>query len=152
MSGVSGFEASLTALMNARRPSSSTTRAARPGEKPLGCVVDWITAEPNRSSSAARSSAGRSSQWTRTPSAGTELEKDTSPQLQVFVDPPLDGVSHVIRKRHHLVLILGRVRGQVRDLNGWMELDAPLARQRDHAERSEPGPKRGEREVRQAEE
>src|SRR6266581_9309724 len=134
MSGVSGFEASLTALMNARRPSSSTTRAARPGEKPLGCVVAWITAEPNRSSSAARSSAGRSSQWTRTPSAGTELEKDTSPQLQVLVDPALDRVAHVVRERHHQVLVFGRVRGQVRDLDRGRELDPPLARQRDHAE------------------
>src|SRR6266550_348033 len=123
--------------MNARRPSSSTTRAARPGEKPLGWVVARTTTEPNRSSSAARSSAGRSSQWTRTPSAGTELEKDTSAQPQVFVDPALDRVAHVVGERHNEVLVFGRAREQVRDLDGGMELDPPLARQRNHAEGSE---------------
>jgi len=67
--GESGFAASLTALMNTRRSSSRRSRAASPGENPVGCVIDATTGEARRSSSAARTSAGKFSQSTRSPFA-----------------------------------------------------------------------------------
>src|SRR2546421_8840051 len=151
MPGVSGFACSLTAFMNTRRPSLRRSRAARPGEKPCGCVTASTTRAPRRSSSSARTSRGTSSQWMRTPLAGTELEKDAPPQLQVVVDAALDGVSHVVRQRHHQVLVVRGTQRKTCNLDGRMELDAPLAWQRDHAERAEPRPERSDRQVVQAE-
>src|SRR5206468_7775598 len=154
MSGVSGLDTSLTALMKARRPSASVSLAARPGENPCGCVLARTTDAPSLCSSAARTSAGTSSQWTRTPLAGTDgsLEKDASPQLQVVVDPALDGFTHLVGERHHEVLVLGRLGRQVADIDRRMELDPPLARQRDHAQRAQPRPERCDREVGQPKE
>src|SRR5436305_11343910 len=152
MSGVSGFANSLTALMKTRRPSASRRRAANPGEKPCGCVFDSTTREPRRCSSAWRTPAGMSSQWMRTPRAGTELEKDPSPELQVVVDPALDRVPDLVGEAHHQVLVLGRFRGKAGDVDRRVELDPPLARERDHAQGPKPRPERGDREVGQAEE
>src|SRR5438132_12845537 len=111
-----------------------------------------MTRPPNRSSNAALISGGRSSRWTRTPLAGIGLEKDASPKLEVVIDPPLDRVAHVVGKRHHEVLVLGGLQRKMRDLDRRMEFDAPLARQGDHAKRTEPRPERRDREIRQTEE
>src|SRR5690242_748144 len=152
MPGVSGLALSLTALRKTRRPSLRSKRAARPGEKPCGCVTASTTCAPRRSSSASRTSSGTSSQWTRTPRAGgPPLEKDAPPQLEVVVDAALDHVAHVVGRRHHEVLILRRLRREVAHLDRRVELDTPLARQRNHPERAEQRPERRDGEVRQAE-
>src|SRR2546427_1553948 len=148
--GASGFAAPLTACMNTRLPSWSRPCAASPGEKPVRWVIDSTTREPRRRSRAARTSAGRSFQSTRRPSAGG-LEEDTSPELQVLVDAPLDRVADIVRESHDQVLVLGGARRKAGDLNRRMKLDPPLARQRDHPERAQPRPERRDREVRQAE-
>src|SRR5438067_12726271 len=123
MSGVAGFAATLTALTKTRRPSASRRRAANPGEKPWGCVFDSTTREPRRRSSAWRTPAGMSSQWMRTPRAGTELEKDPSPELQVVVDPALDSVPDLVVEANQQVLVLGRLRGKAVDVDRRMERD-----------------------------
>src|SRR5437879_10076847 len=110
MSGGSGFARSLTALTKQRRPSRVRSRAARPGEKPPGCVFASTTRSPMRSSIAALTASGSCSQWTRTPSAGGGLDEYTSAQLQVVVDPFLDRVADLVRDRHHEVMVVRRLR------------------------------------------
>src|ERR1700730_2322621 len=150
MAGESGLLSSLTAFTKTRRPLLVRSRAARPGEKPPRCVRDSTTRSPKRPSIAARIRSGSSSQWTRTPSAGGAQYVDTPPQLQVVVGALLNRVAYLVRECHHEVLIVRRFRGVLLDVDRRMELDAPLARERNQAQGSEPGPERGHREVRQA--
>src|SRR5438105_1002079 len=79
----------------------------------------------------------RSSQPVDANSLGWRLEEDTSPQLQVLVDASLDRVADIVRQRHHEVLVFGGLEREVSDLHRRMELDPPLARQRDDAERAQ---------------
>src|SRR5260370_20282787 len=117
MPGVSGLASSSTALRKTRRPWSRSRRAASPGENPVGCVVASTTRPPSLSSSTARTSGGTSSQCTRTPRAGTWLEKDASPQLEVVIDAALDRVAHIVGERHAQVLVLRAVWPTLRDLH-----------------------------------
>src|SRR4030081_1760358 len=135
MPGVSGLAFSLTALTKQRRPSLVRSRAASPGEKPLGWVSASTTRPPIRSSIESRTWSGKSSQWTRTPLAGG-LEEDTSSELEVVVYALLDGVPDLVRERHHEVLVVGRLGRIVLDVDGRVELDPPFAGQRDQAKRS----------------
>src|SRR5216683_6878911 len=98
-------------------------------------------------SSDSRSSAAMA----RVYSCATALDEDTPAQLQVVVDALLDRVAHLVGDRHHHVLIARRLRRVVLSVDRRMELDPPLARQRDHAQRPEPRPNRSDGEIRQAE-
>src|SRR5205823_1715252 len=142
MFGESGLASWLTALTKNRRPSARRRREASPGESPPGCVCAFTTAAPRRDSSADLMASGSSSQWTRRPSARAALDEDTPAPLQVVVDALLDGVAHLVRERHHEVLVVGGVRRMDLHMHRRMELDPPFARQRDHAQRSKPWPER----------
>src|SRR6266566_9514724 len=80
------------------------------------------------------------------------LEEDTPAELQVVVDALLDRVPHLVGQGHHEVLVVGCFRGVLFHMDWGVELDAPLARQWNHSQRSKPGPERCDWEVRQSEE
>src|SRR5579872_5085647 len=133
IAGESGLAAWLTALRKTRLPSPSRSRAASPGEKPVFRVLASTTGAPSRCSSASRTWAGSCSQCRRVPSAGTGLEEDTPPQLEVVVDALLDRVPDRVGQGHHEVVVVGGVGRIVLDVDRRMELDPPLAGQRDQA-------------------
>src|SRR5579864_5953045 len=155
MDGESGLADSLTALTKTRRPSAKRIRAARPGENPPGWVTASATPAPTVRSMPSRTCSGSWSQRTRTPRAGGLdpcLEKDTSAQSQVVIYPFLDRVPDLVRQRHDQALVVRRFGRMLLDMEGRVEVDAPLAGQWDQSERPQPRPERRDREVRKSKE
>ena len=87
--GVSGLGSGPTALTKTRRPSSTVSRAATPGEKPVGCVTASTTVPPSHRSIAARTRPGISAHSSLTPRSGGGVP---SP----FLRCPLLSLSHAV--------------------------------------------------------
>ena len=68
--GASALGSGPTALAKTRRPSSVVSRAATPGEKPVGCVTALTISLPSQRSTSLRTRRGRSVQSSLAPRSG----------------------------------------------------------------------------------